>query len=119
MQSRLARQHHPRIHKQLTLEHYTQEQHALISVRGVVIGNVDVALQKQGLERYVRLTLPHILSAPAVIASTDLIVTMATRIASRLADEHHLKTFLPPINLKGFDIAMAWHPRFDKDFALQ
>ena len=115
----LVQQHHPRIHNELTIERYTQEQHALISARGIVTGNVDVALKKQGLERYVRLTLPHILSAPAVIASTDLIVTMATRIARRFADEHSLKTFLPPIELKGFDIAMAWHPRFDNDSALQ
>lgn len=115
----LARQQHPRIHDQLTLAQYTQEQHALISVRGVVTGNVDVALKKEGLTRQVRLTLPHILSAPAVIASTDLIITMATRIANRVANEYPLKTFAPPIELKGFDIAMAWHSRFDNDAALQ
>ena len=115
----LVSQNHPRIKENLALDQYVQEQHALISVRGRVTGNVDVALRKQGLERRVRLTLPHILSAPAVIASTGLIVTMATRIATRMAGEHPLKTFPPPVDLEGFDIAMAWHPRFANDSALQ
>jgi DNA-binding transcriptional LysR family regulator len=115
----LVRQNHPRIQTQLTLEHYIQEHHALVSSRGRVAGNVDAVLSQQGLQRYVGVTLPHVLAIPAVIASTDLIVTLATRIAKHLATDYALKTFLPPIALDGFDIAMAWSNRMTNDLAIQ
>lgn len=115
----LVRQDHPRIRTQLTLEDYVKETHALVSSRGRVIGNVDAVLSQQGLQRYVGVTLPHILAIPAVIASTDLIVTLATRIANRFATDYALKTFPPPIVLDSFEIAMAWSNRMDNNLAIQ
>ncbi|HBC41941.1 MAG TPA: LysR family transcriptional regulator [Pseudanabaena sp.] len=115
----LVRQHHPRIQTQLTLKQYVQESHALLSTRGRVSGNVDIALKTQNYQRYVQVTLPHILAIPAVIASTDLVVTIATRIADRFAMEYALKTFPPPIPLDSFDVAMAWQNRMGNDQAIQ
>lgn len=115
----LVRQHHPRIHAQLTLDDYVKENHALVSSRGRVTGNVDVALSQQGLQRHVGVTLPHVLAIPASIASTDLIVTLATRIAKHFATEYALKTFMPPISLDSFEIAMSWSSRMSNDMAIQ
>ncbi|MDJ0706330.1 MAG: LysR family transcriptional regulator [Leptolyngbyaceae cyanobacterium MO_188.B28] len=115
----LVREQHPRIYAQLTLAHYLEEHHALVSARGRVAGNVDIALAQKNLHRQVRLTLPHILAIPEVIASTDLIVTLATRIAKRLATGAALKTFPPPLPLDGFDIAMAWPRRMVNAPAIQ
>lgn len=115
----LIQKNHPRIGSTITIEQYVQEQHALISIRGRVPGNVDVALKKLNLQRHVRLTLPHVLSAPAVVASTELIVTMASRIAAQIAERSTLRALPPPVELNGFDIAMAWHPRLSEDAALQ
>jgi DNA-binding transcriptional LysR family regulator len=115
----LVRQNHPRIHTQLTLEDYVKEIHALVSSRGRVAGNVDAVLLEQGSQRYVGVTLPHILAIPAVIASTDLIVTIASRIANHFATDYALKTFSPPIALDSFEIAMAWPNRMTHDPAIQ
>jgi DNA-binding transcriptional LysR family regulator len=101
------------------LENYVKENHALVSSRGRVTGNVDAALSQQGLQRHVSLTLPHVLSVPAVIASTDSIVTLATRIAKHFATEYALKTFMPPISLDSFEIAMSWSNRMSNDIAIQ
>jgi DNA-binding transcriptional LysR family regulator len=115
----LVRQEHPRIHTQLTLADYIKENHALVSSRGRVMGNVDAVLSQQGLQRHVAVTLPHVLSIPALIASTDLIVTLATRIAKHLATDYTLKTFSPPILLDSFEIVMAWSNRMTNDIAIQ
>lgn len=115
----LVRQEHPRIHTQLTLADYIKENHALVSSRGRVMGNVDAVLSQQGLHRHVGVTLPHVLAIPALIASTDLIVTLATRIAKHLATDYALKTFSPPILLDSFEIVMAWSNRMTNDIAIQ
>jgi DNA-binding transcriptional LysR family regulator len=115
----LVRQNHPRIRIQLTLEDFIKEIHALVSSRGRVEGNVDAVLSQQGLQRYVGVTLPHILAIPAVIASTDLIVTLASRIANHFASDYALKIFSPPIALDSFEIAMAWPNRMTHDPAIQ
>ena len=112
-------QNHPRIDQKLTLAHYLQESHALVTSRGRVAGKVDLVLEKQNLQRHVRVTLPHVLAVPAMIASTDLVVTVATRIADRFATDYNLKAFVPPISLDGFDVAMAWQPRMTDDRAIQ
>lgn len=87
--------------------------------RGRVTGNVDAVLSQQGLQRHVGVTLPHVLAIPALIASTDLIVTLATRIAEHLATDYALKTFSPPIGLASFEIAMAWPNRMTNNLAIQ
>lgn len=115
----LVRENHPRIQSELTLEHYLQENHALLSSRGRVTGNVDLALTPHRLERHVQITLPHILAIPAVVASTELVVTLATRVATRLAWDYALKTFPPPVFLDSFNIAIAWQKRMTADPALQ
>lgn len=115
----LARQAHPRIQGELTLDQYLTEEHILVSPRGRVTGNVDAVLAKQGWERRVRLTLPHVLAVPAAIAATDGIVTIASRIAQGLAADYHLQVLPPPIVLDSFEIAMAWRLALTSDPAIQ
>jgi len=115
----LARQDHPRIQGKLTLDHYLAEEHILVSPRGRVTGNVDAVINKQGWERRVRLTLPHILAVPAAIAATDAIVTLASRIAHGLAADYQLQILPPPITLDSFEISMAWRSPLANDPAIQ
>jgi DNA-binding transcriptional LysR family regulator len=115
----LARRDHPRIQGKLTRDRYLAEDHILVSPRGRVLGNVDAALAMQGLpERRVWLTLPHVLAVPAMVAATDGIVTIAMRIAQRLAPESQLQILPPPIELAGFEVAMAWRSVVTNDPAI-
>jgi DNA-binding transcriptional LysR family regulator len=115
----LARQDHPRIRDELTLDQYLAEEHILVSPRGRVTGNVDAVLAEQGWERRVRLTLPHVLAVPAAIAATDCIVTIASRIAQQLAADSHFQVLPPPIALDSFQIGMAWRSLLTHDPAIQ
>jgi DNA-binding transcriptional LysR family regulator len=116
----LARRDHPRIQGEMTIDQYLAEDHILVSPRGRVLGNVDAVLADRGLpERRVRLTLPHALAVPAAVAATDGIVTLATRIAGRLAGDYQLQMLRPPIELAGFPVAMAWRSVVTNDPAIQ
>ncbi len=115
----LARQNHPRIQAELTLERYLAEEHILVSPRGRVLGHVDAKLAKHGWERRVRFTLPHVLAVPAAVAATDGIVTLASRIAERLAPEDRLQILAPPIDVGDFQVSMAWRSLLTTDPAIQ
>lgn len=107
----VCRRGHPFIQGQLSLEDYAQVHHLLVSVKEDRRGRMDALLAKQGLRRHVAVSVPHFLVAPGVIAQTDLITTMAERVAHAFADVYHLQVLpLPlPLPTKGFKVFMRWH----------
>ena len=115
----LARADRPRIQGELTLDRYLGEEHILVSPRGRVLGHVDAVLAQQGWERKVRLTLPHVLAVPAVVAATDGIVTIASRIAHQLAASYDLQILSPPLDVGDFQVSMAWRSALTNDPAIK
>ena len=55
--------------------------------------------------RQVSLMLPHFLVMPFVIAASDLVVTMAERVARIYAQVLPVRLFHPPLSLPKFRIA--------------
>ena len=49
------------------------------------------------------------LVAPSVLAETDLIATLARRIAQAFAQTHGLKLLPLPLELEEFAVRMRWH----------
>jgi DNA-binding transcriptional LysR family regulator len=62
----------------------------------------------------VLLSLPQFLVAPFVIATTDLVATLATRVARQFAEiGTGIALHQPPIDLPSWPIMMMWHRRAD------
>lgn len=91
----------------------------LISSQGRSQGPVDSALARLKAERRVAVTLPHFLVAPTIVARTDLVMTIARRVALRFAGQHALRIFDVPLPLRGFSVAMAWHSKSIGDPAVE
>ncbi|MBZ0233598.1 MAG: LysR family transcriptional regulator, partial [Deltaproteobacteria bacterium] len=110
---------HPAIRSRLTLDRYCALDHLLIAPRGTSGGLVDDALAALGKQRRVALAVPHFLIVPHVVASTDLIVTIASRIAAAFRESHRLATLRPPaeLGLSGFPMHLIWHERSHADDA--
>jgi len=74
-------------------------------------------LTRLGLQRKVAVAVPHFLVAPHIIASTDLLLTMAERISNVLAKPLGLVTLTPPreLQLTGFELSLLWHERTQDD----
>lgn len=111
----IARRDHPRLSGKPTLDEFLAEGHVLISSAGRTQGVVDSALDRLKRKRRVTITLPHFIAAPAVVARTDCIMTIARRAAVETVKTYNLRTFPPPLRLPGFDVATAWHPRSETD----
>jgi DNA-binding transcriptional LysR family regulator len=113
----LLRAGHPAARRRLTIDRFVALKHVLISPQGRGEAAVDVALRQLGRTRHIALRVPHFLSAPLVVAESDLIVTLPTRVAEALAGQHRLVSRRPPLPLPGFTLSMFWHARNDADDA--
>ncbi len=112
------RRGHPALRgDRLTLRRYVALDHLLIASPGEGPGVVDYALEKLGLARRVVAYVPHFLVAPGVVASTDLVVTMAARVLEPLAPSLGLALAPCPVPLEPFAVRMLWHPRAEGDRA--
>jgi DNA-binding transcriptional LysR family regulator len=98
----LARKDHPRVKGRLTLEDFVREPHADISPRGRPSTFVDEALAKLGRERRVVLSVPHFVTAPLLVARSDLLLVAPARVAAALAGVADLQVLEPPLPLPGF-----------------
>ena len=111
----VARRDHPRLGARVSLEDFLREEHALISRRGRTPGAVDGGLDSLSRRRRVTLTLPHYLAAGAVVARTELVITLPRRIAARVCETDGLRSFDTPVEVDGFEVAAAYHPRSAAD----
>lgn len=110
---------HPFARRAPDLQAFLRARHALIAPSGRRGGFVDDALKQVGERRNVALLLPHFLVMPFAIAASDLVVTLAERIARVFAHKLPVKIFTPPLELPRFTIAGYWHERSHDDPALE
>jgi DNA-binding transcriptional LysR family regulator len=107
----VVREDHPVVKRRLTLDDFCALPHALVSPRGQGGSIVDTALRKIGRRRRVAVEIPHFLVAPHVVRETDVVLTLASRVARVLAPAVGLRQLPPPIELPGFSMSMVWHER--------
>ena len=111
----LVRKDHPTVKKKMTLEQFVSLPHAFITPRGTRGGAVDDALKAINKERRVALAVPHFLVAPYAVASSDLVITVASRVANYFASKLPLKLLEPPLPLESFQMLLVWHERLQRD----
>ncbi|NVB80394.1 MAG: LysR family transcriptional regulator [Kofleriaceae bacterium] len=98
----------------LTLRSYLELDHLVIASPGYGPGVVDFALEARGLARRVAMRVPHFLVAPAIVARTDLVLTLPRRVLA-VATDRRLRVTKPPIPLSDFAVQLVWHRRSDSD----
>lgn len=111
----LVREGHPDVKRKLTLETYLRLPHALMSPRGEGHGIVDTVLGKMGHSRRIALRIPYFVTAPLIIARSDLVLTAPRRMAERFAKAWQLQVLKPPIALSTFSVVQVWHERYEDD----
>ncbi len=91
--------------------------HALVTVRQEDrTGAIDRAMSEHGLTRRVVLTVPYMMTLPAVLAGSDLVCALPERIATRL-DAAAVAVFELPLALAPWTVEMLWNPQSRTDRA--
>jgi len=111
----VARHGLPDLDLPLTAARFAALAHVLVSVTGRTEGVVDRELAKLGLKRRVVLRTRDFVSAAAVVAENDLIVTMPAKFAYSRFGDGSARIIEPPIPLPEFDVATLWHTRLRDD----
>jgi DNA-binding transcriptional LysR family regulator len=99
----------------LTLSEFAAASHVRVIAAGTGHGRVDEALERQGLQRRIRLTVPHYVALGDVLGHSDLIATVPERFAQRVTRPFALTTRALPLAVDGSVIHQFWHARLHKD----
>jgi len=111
----IVRAAHPLADARMTLARYCAAPHLLVAPRGTPGSVVDDALAAVGRSRRIAAAIPHFLVVPYVIAGTDLVATLASRVAAMFSETLALVCMPPPLAIPKFQIALAWHERNHHD----
>ena len=107
----LFRKGHPFDRKRFTLADFRQAEHLVIVSAGTGHGKVDELIRRAGVERSVRLTVPHFVSVGHILQRSDMVATVTDRLADSLAQPFEL-TYRPhPIDLPEVAINLFWHAK--------
>ncbi len=111
----LLRRGHPALDGRLTPRAYAALEHILITPRGLPGSPVDAALERLGLTRRVILRMPHFASAAAIVAQSDLVVTLPGDFASGLVRRLGLVTRPVPFPVASPTFRLAYNTTYAGD----
>lgn len=114
----VLRKDHPLSTKGIALQDYLSACHVVHrpSIRANEL--VQEALTRDGLDanRRVALTSAHLLGLPRILAETNFLLTVPTRLAQALVDDHETLTLARlPFEVNALPIRLHWHDRSDAD----
>jgi DNA-binding transcriptional LysR family regulator len=95
--------------------HLVDAGHVQVSPEGIGTSIVDAILAARGLRRRIVLVLPSSAGVPFVVAATDLIATLPSRIVKGLTPVPNIRVLTPPFSDVEVSPHMFWHRRTHTD----
>lgn len=112
----LARKGHPAIGRRpLDLQQFVALPHVSIEPLGRSYVLIDRLFEGAGIKRRIVLSTPHFMSVPQILAATDLVAMVPSKMAKHFAALGQLQAFEPPVNTPPYPIKQYWHARFHSD----
>jgi DNA-binding transcriptional LysR family regulator len=119
----ILRPNHPRVGRKLSLKQFASEWHLLVgryddaseNLFRSLDGDLERQLAQRGIARKIAMRVPHFLSVPNVIASTDLLCVVPRRLADVYAAQGQVRFVPLPVPSESFRVSQFWHRRFEHD----
>jgi len=112
----LVRRDHPRIRDgRLDWETFLELDHMVVSADGRSQEIFERAMQAQNATRRVALRTPHFMSAPLIIAKSEMVITVPKAVGLVWAERADLQLLEPPIAIPPIPLKQFWHRRFNED----
>ena len=111
----VVRAGHPLTRKRMSLARFIAYPHVLIAPRGQPGSWIDDQLLSMNKRRRIAVAVPHFLVAPHLLGTTDLVLTLAARVAGHFARDRRLAVLETPLDIPGFTLGALWHERSHHD----
>jgi len=111
----VVRADHPKVGARLSRAQYERLKHVNVLPPGRLRAGLFQALERQGLEREVVVSVTHFAAIPDIVAATDYCATLPCQICRRLAGDARVKVLPAPVDLGRFPMHIAWHVRYRQD----
>ena len=115
----LFRKGHRLDKRKISLAEFSAADHVVVVSAGTGHGKVDELLERNGVQRRVRLTVPHFVAVGHILRATDMIATVPEAFAQQVTGAFELVSVAHPAGLPDIAINMFWHAKFHKDPANQ
>ena len=103
----------------LSIDQYLEAKHLRVAPMDAPIHPIDRALSQLNLEREISVRIDLITLAPVIIRNSDLILTLPSKTAQRMAKNYDFRIIELPLDLERRKTKMVWHkeltnhPTFD------
>jgi DNA-binding transcriptional LysR family regulator len=111
----VMRKDHPLAGKPVSKKNFLAARHLLVSRSGDAYDYVDRALQAEGLQRRVAVTVNHVSVVPVLLTQSDLIAVVPQRLADSVQFRSELWVTDTPITIDPAPVYLIWHARLDRD----
>lgn len=115
----LFRKGHALNKRRISMAEFSRADHVVVVAAGTGHNAADEVLERSGVARNVRLTVPHFVAVGHILRDTDLIATVPERFAERVAGPFGLAYLPHPAKLPEIAINLFWHAKSHKDPANQ
>jgi DNA-binding transcriptional LysR family regulator len=115
----LFRKGHRLDRESLSLADFNAAEHLIIVSAGTGHGKVDELILRAGVDRNVRLTVPHFVSVGHLLRRTDMLATVTERLAESLVEPFDLAFRPHPVDLPAIAINVFWHAKVHRSPAHQ
>lgn len=99
----------------ITLREFSEAEHVVVMSAGTGHARVDESIEKKGVRRNVKLTVPHFVAVGHILSASDMISTVPERYARECVKPFRLKYQTHPIALPEIGINVFWHAKYHKD----
>lgn len=111
----MLRRGHPALDDNGCLSSFAGIERATLASAGAWGAIVEEALHPGGELRSVRLVLPELAAAPFVVANSDVVVVLPTRLAEKLEQLCDVQLVEPPTSIESFRLAAFWHGKHQNE----
>ncbi len=112
----VVRKDHPGVGETLDLKTYATLPHLLITITDDRSPTwIDRILREQGLTRRIAMRTRYFMSAPLLVAESNLLLTCPRTLANYFSKLADIQIFEPPIPCPKYFEQIAWHSRFDSE----
>lgn len=95
----------------LTLEDYLAARHLVVTPWNEKQGVLDLRLEQLGYTRHIAIKTPSMLSAPFIVAQSDLLMAIPRFAAEKLVAAADLRIFALPFSIRAFEVKIYSHKR--------